>query len=183
MPTGIYKRTDKTRRALSEAQKRVGTVPPSRKGALPWNKGKTGIYTEETLKKIKLGRAKQIIVHSKETKAKIGLAHSKDKSPFWKGGVSALNRDYRKLCTETAEYRHWRHTVFARDNYTCLICCTEGSKLHAHHIKKWSVYPDLRITVSNGATVCERCDVNLVNHHEEEWEPYFRLMLEVREDL
>lgn len=36
-------------------------------GLIPWNKGKTGIYSEETIKKIKLARLKQIIP-TKDTK-------------------------------------------------------------------------------------------------------------------
>jgi len=70
------------RRKLSEAHKRIGDRPPSRLGIPPWNKGKTGIYSEETIRKIREGRAKQVIKHSPETKRKIGIAHSKEKSTF-----------------------------------------------------------------------------------------------------
>ncbi len=44
-----------------------------------WNKGKTGIYTEETLKKIKAARAKQVMKkgrqHSDESNEKNRIAH------------------------------------------------------------------------------------------------------------
>ena len=41
------------------------------KKRVPWNKGKTGIYSEETLRKI--GEASSKRKHSDETKKKIGL--------------------------------------------------------------------------------------------------------------
>ena len=42
------------------------------KKRVPWNKGKTGIYSEETLRKI--GEASSKRKHSDETKKKIGLS-------------------------------------------------------------------------------------------------------------
>lgn len=167
-------------KALSDAQKKIGTIPPSRKGAIPWNKDKIGIYSKETIDKIKIGRAKQPIKHSEETRKKIGIAHSKEKSTFWKGGVSRINRTKRKILTDTFEYRQWRRFVFARDDYTCQICEAKGRRIHANHIKKWSDYPELRLIMDNGITVCERCDIKLVNHHELEWESYFNFNLMTR---
>ncbi len=177
MPTGVYPRTEKTRKILSNAQKLRGTRPPSQKGKIPWNKGKTNIYSKDTINKIKLARSKQRIKHSAEARRKIGLAHSGEKSYLWKGGVSKTNRSLRKQLTETIDYKLWRTAVFERDDYTCLVCNRHGVRLHAHHIVRWSESVALREVVSNGATVCENCDYKLINHHEKEWEPIFRLIL------
>jgi len=54
------------------------------------------------------------------------------------------------------QYKHWRKSVFKRDDYTCQHCGST-SDLQAHHIKEWRDYPDLRYEVSNGVTVCVNC--------------------------
>jgi 5-methylcytosine-specific restriction endonuclease McrA len=54
------------------------------------------------------------------------------------------------------QLREWRQKVFMRDEYRCVDCGTKGD-LHAHHIKSFSDYPDLRVELSNGKTVCVPC--------------------------
>lgn len=56
-----------------------------------------------------------------------------------------------------AEYRDWRKTVFARDDYTCLWCGKRGVELNADHIKPFALYPELRLEISNGRTLCVPC--------------------------
>jgi hypothetical protein len=43
-----------------------------KKGIIPWNKGKTNVYSEDTLRRIKEGRAKQVF--TKESREKMGLS-------------------------------------------------------------------------------------------------------------
>ena len=57
----------------------------------------------------------------------------------------------------SAEYKAWRAAVFARDEFTCRVCGERGGRLNAHHIKKYSVFPELRYDISNGITLCEGC--------------------------
>lgn len=71
----------------------------------------------------------------------------------WRGGVTSKNQDIRKCF----EYRVWRKAVFERDRYTCLVCGKVGGRINADHIKPFSLYPELRFTVSNGATLCVCC--------------------------
>lgn len=51
----------------------------------------------------------------------------------------------------------WRETVFRRDNHTCILCGTRGSRLNAHHIRPWAKYPEYRFDISNGLTCCDKC--------------------------
>jgi 5-methylcytosine-specific restriction endonuclease McrA len=61
----------------------------------------------------------------------------------------------------TLTYRSWRNAVFTRDNYTCQKCgvVLTADKLEAHHIKPFSVAPELEFDIKNGLTLCHDCHV------------------------
>jgi hypothetical protein len=71
----------------------------------------------------------------------------------WKGGITPINKKIR----QSPEYTKWRSKVFERDRYTCRECGVCGCYLHAHHIKPFSLFPELRFVVSNGKTLCKKC--------------------------
>ena len=52
--------------------------------------------------------------------------------------------------------------VYKKDNYGCVKCGSK-IKLNAHHIKSWKSFPNLRYEISNGITLCEKCDIK---HHQ-----------------
>jgi HNH endonuclease len=80
--------------------------------------------------------------------------HSEGASnPNWKGGVKPENQRIRNH----ASYKEWRRLVYERDNYTCQDCGKTNCYLHAHHIKSFSQFPELRTDVSNGKTLCVDC--------------------------
>ena len=97
-------------------------------------------------------------VVSEETRRKISDALKGEKSHFWKGGIT----EERARIYTSIEYKNWRKSVFARDNFACVFCGSrtgEGTRviLNADHIKPFSVYPKFRFDVSNGRTLCLEC--------------------------
>jgi 5-methylcytosine-specific restriction endonuclease McrA len=76
----------------------------------------------------------------------------------WKGGVTKINATIRG----SLEYKLWREAVFARDNWTCVVCGTRSAPgvtvyLNADHIKPFSEFPELRFDVDNGRSLCDAC--------------------------
>ena len=63
----------------------------------------------------------------------------------------------RTAIRNSVQYSLWRKAVYERDHYTCQNCGKVGGRLNAHHIKSFARYPDLRLDVSNGITLCEKC--------------------------
>lgn len=55
------------------------------------------------------------------------------------------------------DHAKWASAVISRDHATCQRCGAMDKELHAHHIKPWRQYPDLRFDVDNGQTLCCSC--------------------------
>jgi hypothetical protein len=89
---------------------------------------------------------------NKETREKMSNSHKGKKSYLWKGGITPINIKIRR----GIEYRLWRESVFARDNWTCQKYGIRGRKLIPHHIKNFSDFPELRFAIDNGITLSER---------------------------
>lgn len=143
-------------------------------GRTPWNKGIS--MAPETKNKLSTSLKGKVSAmkgrkHSAESNEKNRLAHIGRPNPNrgikvhtcgplngnWKGGVSKRNKTSRQLHMETIEYKNWRRMVFERDNYTCVLCGIRGGKLNADHIKRYADFPELRLDVDNGRTLCEDC--------------------------
>lgn len=82
-------------------------------------------------------------------------------SVLWRGGRMAAYRLSEQIRKSPA-YKVWRTHVFQRDNYTCQACgCRSGIgqpvKLHADHVMPFSLFPDLRLEILNGRTLCVPC--------------------------
>ena len=106
--------------------------------------------------------------YSDETKKKISDEHKNnpntirgEKHHNWKGGIT---KEHNKL-RNSMEYVLWRNEVYKRDNWTCRICHTHCNKgnIVAHHLKKFSDYPELRFTTNNGLTLCRKCHAEIEN--------------------
>lgn len=168
MPTGVYIRTEKNKKALSVSHK--GQLPwntnkhlsteirniisKSLKGRISPNKGKS--LSEEHRKNIGIGNKNK--VRSLEFRNNLSRKYRGKNSYLWKGGITSINQAIR----HSLEYRLWRESVFKRDNYTCIWCGARNGNgkaimLHSDHIKPFAFYPELRFAIDNGRTLCEDC--------------------------
>lgn len=143
---GLIKWSDKSRKKASE----------TKKGKPSLLKGRKRVFTEEWKKNISLGTKEKVM--TVETRRKIALKLSGEKSYLWQGGKTTENEKLRK----SIDYKLWRTAVFTRDNYTCVLCGDRGRRghkviLNADHIKAWSLYPELRFAIDNGRTLCLDC--------------------------
>lgn len=71
----------------------------------------------------------------------------------WKGGITSENSKIRK----STQYSEWRNSVFTRDNFTCQKCGATHINLNAHHIQPFFKFPELRMDIDNGITLCNTC--------------------------
>lgn len=159
-------------------------ISKSKEGCKSWNKGKIGVYSKETLRKMslaKLGKLhlnnkkaiKNCIICNKEFRTHpsdvyhvccskrcrtIKRSNSlKNNKRSWRGGNTPLNQ----LLRNSSMYKIWRELVFLRDNFTCQnVNCSycqnkQGIIIHPHHIKSFVEYPELRFVLSNGITYCK----------------------------
>lgn len=185
-------RSDEWRRKQSEAHKGQFVSKEERKNKSKiltqrWRngfKGQTGIKLCEERKKFlslhfknpelqrkaQEARIRLGYRHSIGTREKLRLSKLGSKNPMWKGGVIKEN----ELIRHSSSYRSWRLSVFKRDDFTCQMpeCEKRGGILNANHIKKFSDYPELRLLISNGITLCEECH-KITKWHELEFENLF----------
>jgi 5-methylcytosine-specific restriction endonuclease McrA len=108
------------------------------------HKGQTGYWLGKTF--------------SDETRLKISRA-LKGK-PAWNKG-QGNGSEYQRYKNST-EHKEWRTQIFIRDNYTCQECGVRSGngkrvELNADHIKPYALYPELRLELSNGRTLCLDC--------------------------
>ena len=63
---------------------------------------------------------------------------------------------------KTKPYYAWVKRVVNRDKI-CVMCETEGRKLHAHHIVSLKENIELALVDDNGAALCNRCHAIIHN--------------------
>ena len=111
--------------------------------------------TPESVKKTaEANRGKKRTLEQKERMSKAQIGKTGEKASNWQGGKTAEQFIIR--CSR--EYKLWREAVFKRDNYRCSWCGDNGGgNLNADHIKPFCDYPELRLAIDNGRTLCEDC--------------------------
>lgn len=79
----------------------------------------------------------------------------------WQGGISSASEKAR----HSMEFRLWREAIYTRDNWTCQKTGIRGGKLHPHHIRNFSEYPELRFVVDNGITLSQDTHMEFHNKY------------------
>lgn len=161
-----YKHTDETKRKMSEARKKNPikywlnkkvTEEMKMKNSISKLGKKNPMYGKPSAMGM-LGKKQ-----SKETREKMSKAHKKRVKQgthhLWKGGITPINSAIR----HSIEYRLWRESVFARDNWRCKKCKKRGGELEAHHIKGFAECKELRFAIDNGMTLCKDCHKKIHN--------------------
>lgn len=97
------------------------------------------------------GKKQNLSIEQRKHKS---LVQKGERGSNWKGGITPINTSIRN----SYEMKLWREAVFKRDNWTCIWGGkAHGNKLHADHIKPFSLYPELRFAIDNGRTLCISC--------------------------
>jgi len=91
--------------------------------------------------------------HSEETCKKLSAHFQGVGIDEWEG---FSNKAIVRL-DKSSKMKYWRHAVYERDDYTCILCDKRGGDLNAHHIVKRANREDLIYNVDNGVTLCVRC--------------------------
>jgi hypothetical protein len=154
-----------------------------KKGVTPWNKGKTGVYSEERIAQLK-GQCKDRLAgkrkgkaHSPEAIENIRLARknqknlnlssckgkswteSKRESSFNRSIITALKAFLRENRLEDAYTFDWldvRKAIYKRDAWTCQECgikCGRSAGIACHHID----YVKSNNDQMNLITLCTSC--------------------------
>lgn len=112
---------------------------------------------KEKLRNAKLGKKHSLEQRRKNSESHKGLRHMGylrgAASPNWKGGITKEVQRIRN----SPPMRAWVRTVLIRDDFTCTFCKVRGIKLHVDHIKRFADYPELRLVLENGRTLCVPC--------------------------
>lgn len=147
------------------------------KGIIPWNKEKklpqfsgenNSRFSRVKLKCIYCGKEFWVKNYRKdEAKYCSKECHYKDNL-----GLSSENYKLRR----SKKFSDWRKKVFERDNYTCQECGQVGGYLHPHHIKPFSIFPELRFDINNGITLCENCHKKTDTYGVNLWRNYKNIL-------
>lgn len=119
--------------------KETGIIPKTafKKGMVPWNKGLSAENDERVRRFVEAGH------NANKNKHPWNYNNDSDKS--------------NNIIRYSSEMRRWKRLCLIRDNFSCQICGQSGGSLNIHHINNFADFPELRLEISNGITLCESC--------------------------
>jgi 5-methylcytosine-specific restriction endonuclease McrA len=111
------------------------------------------------------------------------LTYKGSNHPRWKPEISREKRLKNRHVSDSLQ-KAWRHKVFERDGYLCVICKNGQGNLRAHHLDNWAKHPDRRWDIDNGITLCRSHHIDLHNTFgytttKEQYWTFSRALLEV----
>ena len=86
------------------------------------------------------------------------------KSGKWNFDLTEIERELSKDRSKLLGYLSWRSAVYAKDNYICQKC-KNNNILNAHHLNNYKNYPEQRIDINNGITLCKVCHIDFHSHY------------------
>ena len=84
----------------------------------------------------------------------------------------------RAIFYRSEENKHWRKSIFERDNYICQECGIRGGNLNVHHIlpyRDWKE-PEYSLNIDNGITLCVDCHRKTFGKEYEFFSKYFDII-------
>ena len=156
MPVGVYTRTKEHLINMSIAQKGHKLSLETRQRLSLARKGDKNAFfgkkhTLEARQRISLTNLGK--KHTLETRLKMSLVKKGENHPRWFTDRSKLKKKQER---NDVAYQDWRKQVWLRDNWKCKIANPDcKGRIEAHHILKWSEYPELRYQINNGITLCQ----------------------------
>lgn len=120
-----------------------------------------GSVTEVSTNALKKGNTKSCGCFKVDRLSKIiGKSH-----PRYNASLTDEDRLKKRDVLGSGTYKLWVKNVKQRDNYTCQICGNKGGKLNAHHLNGWGSFPEQRIDLDNGVTLCTDCHKEFHSQH------------------
>lgn len=92
---------------------------------------------------------------SDETKKKMS-AKLRGRKKSAEGRLNSALGHVRSTNRKSYVHRQWIAAINEKHDFRCAHCNSEDG-LHAHHIKPWKEFPDLRFDVTNGILLCRVC--------------------------
>lgn len=167
---------------------------------IPWNKGKKGIYSKETLRKMSLSKKGMPSWNkgkpfSEESKRKMSKSSKNQKPSFGMLNKYHTEKSKEKMSIANSGEKNpswlggksfepynkffnnkFKRAIRKRDNYICMLCKTHQEKLNrtlnVHHIN----YDKLLSIPQNCCALCVRCN-SIVNFNRKNWVKFFQSLL------
>ena len=188
-PKMIKAKQNQSKIVSEETKQRMKDNHWSKSGTTPWNKDKTGIYSEETLDKIREATKQQ----NKDLKKRIGVEEYSILMSCWAQGIK--REDFTGFTTpentkirQSKESKDWKQAVLKRDNFTCTIS-GNTEDLQIHHLSSFASNPKERFKIDNGITLNKEVHSQFhsmygkKNNTKEQFEEFKKLKLIPKESL
>jgi hypothetical protein len=177
MPSGIYKRTKKYSRKMSDVLKnqwKNGVRKGGWKHTTEWKKKQS---------KLKQGHINYLPIGYVAWNKGIKLPkQSGEKHHNWIKDRTKLKKYKGNEEKRSPAYKYWRKTVCDRDGWKCKIDNKDCSgRLEVHHILGYTEHPELRYDINNGITLCHFHHPR-VRKEEKRLIPYFMELVSVSKE-
>lgn len=139
-----------------------------------WNRG---------IKRTNAQNLKQSIIKKEEYRSGSGIHHFLGKKRpemtginnwKWKGNQSEQALKHR--LRGSLDWKQWRSSIFARDNFSCIDCGAHGVYLEPHHVIPLKKTLSRAFDITNGITLCRPCHVKTMGKELQLASTYFSLI-------